>query len=59
MDKLIDGILTAVYGPNAPAPVKKPATAPKIEPAAVAPEVVPQVAVPAPRFFRLVGQQLD
>jgi integrase len=42
-------------GPNAPASVKKPATEPKVEPAAVA----PQVASPAPRFLRIVGQQLD
>ena len=46
-------------GPNAPAPVKKPATEPKVEPAAAASEVGPQVASPAPRFLRLVGQQLD
>ncbi len=44
-------------GPNAPAHIKKPATAPKIEPAAVASEVNPQAAIPAPRFLRLVGQQ--
>lgn len=46
-------------GPNAPAPVKKPDQAPKVEPAAVAPEVAPQVAAPAPRLLRIVGQQMD
>ncbi len=51
--------IVAFGGPNTPAPTQKPATTPKVEPAAVALEVGPQVASPAPRILRLVGQQLD